>query len=455
MVGRLGLKGNMVFLALVFIVFIDRVNGNIKPTKKNSEDDKKVEFPNRPPIKSIQSEDGDIIDCIEMHKQPAFDHPSLQNHIIQMKPSYDPIIDTTMKKEDSSMTIISQLWQRSGSCPVGTVPIRRIQKRDHLLGANSLQKYGRKSPYVVHASNKTENQEIKHIKTRTSYYPHVNRSDALLITQGYNYIGAKGDINVWNPKVESDDEYSTAQIWLKNGPSCCFESVESGWVVNPSLYGDRRTRLFSYWSVSLLKHNEMKKWRKKTWMASQPARFYMIVHEVDASKETGCFDLVCSGFVQTSHEIALGASIDPVSAEFGPQYDIAIYIYMDTNTRNWWLQYGDEINIGYWPAEILGLLKHSATYVEWGGEVYSSKIGHPKHTATAMGSGNFAWDLFGSASYITHIRILDYSMSLKYPSWVHAYTEEEDCYTALFYQKGYIMEPQFYFGGPGWNPRCP
>ncbi|XP_043705200.1 uncharacterized protein LOC122655013 [Telopea speciosissima] len=424
-VGRLGLKGKMVFLALAFIVFIDRVDGNIKPTKKNSEDDKKAELLNRPPIKSIQSEDGDIIDCIDMHKQPAFDHPSLQNHIIQMKPSYDPIIDTTMKKEESSMAAISQLWQRSGSCPVGTVPIRRIQKRDRLLGANSIQKYGRKNPYVIRASNKTENQDIKHIKTRTSYYPHVNRSDALLLTQGYHCIGAKGDINVWNPKVESDDEYSTAQIWLKTGPSSCFESIESGWVVNPSLYGDRQTRLFSYWTV-------------------------------DSSKETGCFDLVCSGFVQTSHEIALGASVDPISVEHGPQYYISIYIFKDTNTNNWWLQYGDKINIGYWPAEILGLLKQSATYVEWGGEVYSSKIGNPNHTTTAMGSGHFAWDLFGSASYITHIRILDYSMSLKYPLWVYASSEEEYCYSALFYQRGYIMEPQFYFGGPGWNPiLCP
>ncbi|KAJ4958608.1 hypothetical protein NE237_025719 [Protea cynaroides] len=330
----------------------------------------------------------------------------------KMKPSYDPITDKTMKEEESSMTVISQLWHRSGNCPVGTIPIRRIH--EHLLKANSLQKYGRKNPYVVQAPKKTENKEIKHInhipyldKTRTSYDPQlINRSDALLITQGYNYIGAKGDLNVWNPNVESEDEYSAAQIWLKNGPSYSFESIESGWMV-------------------------------------------------DSSNETGCFDLICSGFVQTNHEIALGASIDPISGDSGPQYQISIYIYMDTNTSNWWLQYGDKINIGYWPAEILGLLRHSATYVEWGGEVYSSKIGIPPHTATAMGSGDFASSLFGSASYIKHIRILDYSLSLKYPLWVSAYTDEENCYTAVFYQEGYIMEPEFYFGGPGQNPRCP
>jgi len=32
----------------------------------------------------LQSEDGDIIDCIDIYKQPAFDHPALRNHKIQV-----------------------------------------------------------------------------------------------------------------------------------------------------------------------------------------------------------------------------------------------------------------------------------------------------------------------------------------------------------------------------------
>lgn len=32
----------------------------------------------------LQKEDGDIIDCVDIHKQPAFDHPSLKNHKIQV-----------------------------------------------------------------------------------------------------------------------------------------------------------------------------------------------------------------------------------------------------------------------------------------------------------------------------------------------------------------------------------
>ena len=67
-----------------------------------------------------------------------------------------------------------------------------------------------------------------------NYWPkfYVNLQAAILVTVGYSYIGAQGDINIWNPKVESPDEFTTAQIWLKNGPGDAFESVESGWVVS-------------------------------------------------------------------------------------------------------------------------------------------------------------------------------------------------------------------------------
>lgn len=59
-------------------------------------------------------------------------------------------------------------------------------------------------------------------------YEHLQA--AILVTTGYSYIGAQGDINIWNPKVESPDEFTTAQIWLKNGPGNAFESVsQAGW----------------------------------------------------------------------------------------------------------------------------------------------------------------------------------------------------------------------------------
>jgi hypothetical protein len=57
--------------------------------------------------------------------------------------------------------------------------------------------------------------------------------DAQLVTYGFNFIGAQANINIWNPKVDHPEDFTTAQIWLKaaNGPEN-FESVEAGWMVS-------------------------------------------------------------------------------------------------------------------------------------------------------------------------------------------------------------------------------
>ncbi|RRT81910.1 hypothetical protein B296_00011872 [Ensete ventricosum] len=34
---------------------------------------------------NLQSEDGDIIDCVDIYKQPALDHPLLKNHVIEVQ----------------------------------------------------------------------------------------------------------------------------------------------------------------------------------------------------------------------------------------------------------------------------------------------------------------------------------------------------------------------------------
>lgn len=59
----------------------------------------------------------------------------------------------------------------------------------------------------------------------------MNLQAATLVTLGYNYIGAQGTINLWHPSVESNNEFTTAQIWLKAGPGNKFESLESGYAV--------------------------------------------------------------------------------------------------------------------------------------------------------------------------------------------------------------------------------
>ncbi|KAK3003260.1 hypothetical protein RJ639_019594 [Escallonia herrerae] len=369
-------------------------------------------------VKSIHSEDGDIIDCIDIYKQPALDHPALKNHSIQMRPSFDPRSKITRsttgrdtnKKEDSSQSVTSQLWHRSGSCPKGTIPIRRNQKKD-ALKVNQNHSYGRKKPMHIDLNN-------------NPLFAQANHSLSILLTTGYSYSGAKGAIKTWNPGVELDEDYSTSQISLKSGPYRDFENIESGWAVNvlqggehnsayvylcsvllfdryliivltsmsifqvnPSVYGDRQTRIFVYWTV-------------------------------DGSRNTGCFDLTCPGFVQTSHLIALGAAISQISNPDDLPYVLIVHIH------------------------------------KWGGEVYSSKVGVHPHTATAMGSGRYSDRFLKNSGYITGMRVSENSQELQFPEPVYAHSDEYQCYD-FYYLKDYVPDPEFYYGGPGRNERCP
>ncbi|KAJ7958326.1 Protein of Unknown Function (DUF239) [Quillaja saponaria] len=421
----------VIFILLGLIVAANGVvNGVSFSKQKTLEVEWKLKQVRKHSLKSIKSEDGDIIDCVDIKKQSAFDHPALKGHKIQMTPTYDPTLErraatkarskTTSNKmkqmhEESSMIVTSQVWQKSGTCPEGTIPIRRIRKKD-LLKAHSVEDYGRKKPSFSRRFDQlNQNPNLSVQQT--------NHSKAILFTVGFRYLGAKGDIRVWNPFVESDDEYSTSQVALLNGPYYDFECIESGWAVNPGVYGDRQTRLFVYWTA-------------------------------DASKKTGCFDLTCPGFVQTSHEVALGAAIYPISIPGGLPYQITIYIHKDPVTSNWWVQYGEQINIGYWPAELFKAIRYNAESVEWGGEVYSSTVGHTPHTSTGMGNGHFPDYTAGDSGTITRMRIHDNSQNLKFPDYADPFSDEFNCYDIDFVSD-YVEDPQFLYGGPGKNPMCP
>jgi len=47
----------------------------------------------------------------------------------------------------------------------------------------------------------------------------------------------------------------------------------------------------------------------------------------DAYQATGCYNLLCSGFVQTNNRIAIGAAISPTSSYAGGQFDISLLIW--------------------------------------------------------------------------------------------------------------------------------
>ncbi|KAG7556532.1 Neprosin activation peptide [Arabidopsis suecica] len=398
---------------------------NVAYGKGSLDIDMKLKALNKPALKTIKSEDGDIIDCIDIYKQHAFDHPALRNHKIQMKPSIEfGTKKTTIPNNGSSEQITSQIWSKSGNCPKGTVPVRRVSRED-ISRASSPSHFGRKTPHrysfldkaLQHKGNfNITAEKITHARPKL-------RSEAVLIALGFNFIGAQSDINVWNPPRVQASDYSSAQIWLLGGLSDTFESIEAGWAVNPRVFGDSRTRLFTYWTK-------------------------------DGYTKTGCVNLLCAGFVQTTTKFALGAAIEPVSTTSQKQHYITVSMFLDPNSGNWWLTCAKNV-IGYWPGTLFTYLKHSATAVQWGGEVHSPNVGKKPHTRTSMGSGQWASYLWAQACYHTNIRIKDYSKQIKYPTYLSEYADEYDCYSTKLHRKTYMSEPHFYFGGPGQNSRCP
>lgn len=163
---------------------------------------------NKPALHTIQSPDGDIIDCVLSHQQPAFDHPNLQGQI-----PMDPPERPQGHKQPRTVTGSFQLWNMNGeNCPEGTVPIRRTTEED-MLRATSFQMFGRKVSRWVRRETSSDGHE-----------------HAVGYVTGDHYFGAKASINVWAPRVADQYEFSLSQMWVISGSfGDDLNTIEAGW----------------------------------------------------------------------------------------------------------------------------------------------------------------------------------------------------------------------------------
>ncbi|KAK4759347.1 hypothetical protein SAY87_022478 [Trapa incisa] len=377
---------------------------------------------NKPPILIIESPDGDIIDCIHKRKQPALDHPLLKNHKIQKVPPEMPkmsssaVASSGRKSSGRANKVTWQSWHRNGTrCPSGTVPVRRTTVHD-VLRSKSLFDFGKKQRRQPRLVRRSDAPDVVSGNGHEHAIAYTGSSDQV--------YGAKATINVWSPAIEEVNEFSLSQIWVLSGSfdGTDLNSIEAGWQVSPELYGDSRPRLFTYWTS-------------------------------DSYQATGCYNLLCAGFVQTNSRIAIGAAISPVSSPSGNQFDITILIWKDPKVGNWWMSFGDGTLVGYWPVELFTHLADHATMVEWGGEVVNSRP-DGDHTSTQMGSGHFAGDGFAKASYFRNLELVDSDNSLTSVQDISTLAENTNCYDI---KSSYSSDwgTYFYYGGPGKNSRCP
>ncbi|KAG8383221.1 hypothetical protein BUALT_Bualt05G0161900 [Buddleja alternifolia] len=256
-----------------------------------------------------------------------------------------------------------------------------------------------------------------------SYYIFGVLQHAVGYVSGNTYYGAKASINVWAPRVANQYEFSLSQLWVIAGSfGNDLNTIEAGWQVSPELYGDNYPRFFTYWTS-------------------------------DAYQATGCYNLLCSGFVQTNNRIAIGAAISPMSSYRGGQFDISLLVWKDPKHGNWWLEFGNGVLVGYWPSILFTHLRDRATMVQFGGEIVNNR-NSGSHTSTQMGSGHFAEEGFGKASYFRNLQVVDWDNSLIPLSNLRVLADHPNCYDI----RGGINRVwgnYFYYGGPGKNSRCP
>ncbi|KAF6982913.1 hypothetical protein CFC21_001237 [Triticum aestivum] len=361
-------------------------------------------------VKTIQSPDGDVIDCVPSHLQPAFDHPRLRGQKPEDEPAARP--GNAGAVADDEEEVLPQTWRSSGEwCPKGTIPVRRATEGD-LLRASSVRRFGMKPRSAAARRDSTSN----------------GHEHAVGYVSGGQFYGAKASLNVWPAHVSSPAEFSLSQIWVISGSfGNDLNTIEAGWQVSPELYGDNSPRFFTYWTN-------------------------------DAYQETGCYNLHCAGFVQTNGRVVIGAAITPVSAYGGRQFDITLMIWKDPKKGNWWLQLGPSgALVGYWPSSLFTHLgargRGGADMVQFGGEAVNTRPSG-SHTPTQMGSGRFPGEGYGRAAYFRNVQVVDWDNNLIPAAGLRLLADHPGCYDIAGGQGG-AWGSYFYYGGPGRNVRCP
>ncbi|KAF9607593.1 hypothetical protein IFM89_037521 [Coptis chinensis] len=388
----------MASIALLVVLFLCLsyygVGGRMLAEEDDLELEEQLKILNKPPRKTIETKYGDIFDCVDIERQPAFDNPLLNNHKIRMRPTSSPkvMIHGTTSAHGQSRTMLKGI----GACPQGTVPIRRTRREDLVRAKSFLRSH------------------------RAAYEPHIPGQFRALLRLGrtemaIKHFGAGGHINVQNPPV-GPEQYSAALIWVESSPEPDLNAIHAGWQVSYELYNDSRTRLFTYW-------------------------------EGNGPNNKGCYHHLCPGFVQIDKAHPIGQVIEPISKYGGDQQELKLAIYQDPDTKDWWLlNTGLNIHYGYWPKALFPSLEGGAVQVAWGGLV---KAGENK-TNPPMGSGHFDGN-FGHTCYFKECQVFDEEGTPHDAdiSFTVKLADNSECYDV---NSNYITEENgysFFFGGAG------
>ncbi|KAM3263393.1 hypothetical protein P3L10_000387 [Capsicum annuum] len=365
--------------------------------------ERQLKLINKPAIKTIKGKYGEIYDCVDFYKQPAFDHPLLKNHNFhpEMKPTLPNLL-----VDDTSSNIHRpyNIELEGGGCPTGTVPIRRITK-DDLIQQGFLSQIRGALP---------DGDDIKFsVSDRTNSTPFIGglrwfATVQVPDNQTNKIAGAGAILSLHNPQNISGYQFSGVLIKLQN----VIDSVQAGWMVNPRVYGDNHTRLYIYFQAGKL----------------------------------ACFNTRCPGFIQINTAVSLDAQLG-FSTYGGPIYEETMHIARDLSNGNWrFLIQSRKLAVGFWPAKIFTKLNGFATSAEFGGFAHSPR-GVPE---PPMGSSHFP---VGNLKQDAYCRNSTYLNDNNQTKSVHDFKLKLHADSPTLYRSYDNTEPKFdallTYGGPG------
>ncbi|CAO2819926.1 unnamed protein product [Amaranthus hypochondriacus] len=348
-------------------------------------------------IMTIETEYGDIYECIDFYKQPTFNHPLLKNHSFHpgMRPSSRP---KWIQNNDFSLSVNERpadvILLKDGGCPPGTVPIRRGSDKDNISQIKN---------HLNHSAERVNPNGGTEYISGTVYALGQTKSNPWK-----NYYGVGGVFSIYNPRV-FPSQYSSGEIIIKSGG----DSIIAGWTVNPSKYKDNLTRFFIY----------------------------------AVAGDLHCFNSEC-GFIIVRSDIPLDFVMHPISKRGGPIFVNKFFIYQEKVSGNWWLEVAmyPPIAVGFWPNDIFEGLKRSATYAACGGEINTIATLPPPE----MGAG--AYPDFAPAmnmdAYCTDFVVVNENYTVVDAADTEAYANNPNYGAFDVHMRGKSKKHVVTFGGP-------
>jgi hypothetical protein len=366
-------------------------------------------------VSSFRSEDA-YADCITIESQPSIRHLGIRE--IARAPTSSVLVrysDGRVPGEKRYVDSIMKLGlkDRFGNpieCKPGTIPMQRITL-ETMTHFRTLRDFLAKNP-VNFKGPFIDGREPEFRPDWDSTHLHAYGG------QSVDNFGGNSWLNLWNPK----GDFTLSQHWYTGGTGSSNQTVEGGWMVEQDKYNTTNAVLFIYWTA-------------------------------DNYKSTGCYNLDCTGFVQTNHNWYLGGTWNHYSATGGDQWGFEMQWKLYNG--NWWLFLkgpGNYEAVGYYPTSIYngGQMSKKATWLGYGGET-TRKIGDDW---PQMGSGELAATGWQHAAFQNTIFYIARDEDDGVGVWADLSTTVESlltCYTISYVgaSSGGNWGTYFFFGGPG------